>query len=382
MARNWSSCSNHELSLAVLKRWERLRGEVSQERGWLQVLADESGVSYRALDRVRHTRNRIAHPDPDTERTVSRDDLLRALEIIKDAECGLGIAPKELRSQEPPEQETSSERQAQASQKSGTPRLPPKKSVGESRRAEASQPEAGEEQDDQPSQAPERAAPERAAPEQAVPARAGSRGPDGERDREVQSGTPSRAFFNWCAIMVMHGIQAIWLVLTYLFVCLVVEIIRINSEDGTLRADMGWAQWSVPTAAYLICSCGILLISYVSAIRGDEAETVRWLGVLPAVLPVIIGIAALLAAGLATIVVVVFLIIFAIIWVFLMLVSLLTGLDGHSSLSDFVFQWLGEQWPVLAYPWGVALSMAFYIAMSFGAMLLSWKVVKLWKIVT
>jgi hypothetical protein len=83
--------SDHELGADVLRRWERLCGMVSQEHGWLGVLAERSGIPFRALDRARRTRNRIAHPDA-RQQAVPRDELLQALDIIGRTERKLNTA--------------------------------------------------------------------------------------------------------------------------------------------------------------------------------------------------------------------------------------------------------------------------------------------------
>jgi hypothetical protein len=85
-----SGRTDNELIVDVLHGWERLCGNVPHQRdGWLGELADRSRMPFRALDRARRTRNRIAHPEPGNPRAVERTELLRALDIIGEAERNL-----------------------------------------------------------------------------------------------------------------------------------------------------------------------------------------------------------------------------------------------------------------------------------------------------
>lgn len=61
----------------------------------MRRLAERSGVPFRALDRVRRTRNELAHLTPETQSSIRRHDLLRALDIIVEAERNLNLAEHE-----------------------------------------------------------------------------------------------------------------------------------------------------------------------------------------------------------------------------------------------------------------------------------------------
>lgn len=91
MPEDLSDYSHHELIFEVLRRWERLIAAVPQESGWMSVLVARSGVSFRALNRARRTRNKLAHPGTGAPGLVSRQEILRTLDIIKQAERGLNI---------------------------------------------------------------------------------------------------------------------------------------------------------------------------------------------------------------------------------------------------------------------------------------------------
>jgi hypothetical protein len=71
--------------LRLLVEWQDLRDRVPAGHDELDWLTRGSGTSFRALDFVRRTRNRVAHAD----RTVSDEEVRRALHVIAQTQHAL-----------------------------------------------------------------------------------------------------------------------------------------------------------------------------------------------------------------------------------------------------------------------------------------------------
>jgi uncharacterized membrane protein len=77
-----------DLSQRILVAWERLLRTVPPDVDRLDWLSRATGMSFQSLDFVRRVRNDVAHPDT----AVSRDRLVRALDLIEEAQRQVDVS--------------------------------------------------------------------------------------------------------------------------------------------------------------------------------------------------------------------------------------------------------------------------------------------------
>jgi hypothetical protein len=121
------------------------------------------------------------------------------------------------------------------------------------------------------------------------------------------------------------ALQAVWVFVTFAFVCAVSASVGAADVADPLR-------WDRFTGSYTMICVLLLVAAYVLAVAGKDHH-LSWLAVPPAVLPIVAGAIVALIALVVTIA-------YLLSWLFVLVVTLFTdGAEGPDFLGDAVGMW-------------------------------------------